>query len=124
MKDLAPRDIVSRAILKEISEGRGIHGKDYVYLDLRGIDKEHLKQKLPEITSFVKIYLGLDPSEEPIPVAPTCHYMMGGIPTDIDGHVLADTLGTVLPGLYATGECACVSAHGANRLGCNSMNRS
>ena len=121
LKDLAPRDIVSRAILKEISEGRGIDGKDYVYLDLRGINKEHLKQKLPEITSFVKTYLGLDPSEEPIPVAPTCHYMMGGIPTDIDGHVLADTLGTVLPGLYATGECACVSAHGANRLGCNSL---
>jgi succinate dehydrogenase / fumarate reductase flavoprotein subunit len=121
LKDLAPRDIISRAILQEITEGRGIDGKDYVYLDLRDIDKERLNQKLPEITSFVKIYLGIDPSETQIPVAPTCHYMMGGIPTDVDGHVLADNAGTILPGLYAAGECACMSVHGANRLGCNSL---
>ncbi len=121
LKDLAPRDIVSRAILKEISEGKGVDGKDYVHLDLRGIGNERLNQKLPEITSFVKTYLGIDPSETPIPVAPTCHYMMGGIPTDVDGHVLADKAGTILPGLYAAGECACVSVHGANRLGCNSL---
>ncbi|MCL4429969.1 MAG: succinate dehydrogenase flavoprotein subunit [Chloroflexi bacterium] len=121
LKDLAPRDIVSRAILREISEGKGVDGKDFVYLDLRGVGKERLSQKLPEITSFVKTYLGIDPGETPIPVAPTCHYMMGGIPTDVDGHVLADTAGTILPGLYAVGECACVSVHGANRLGCNSL---
>jgi succinate dehydrogenase / fumarate reductase, flavoprotein subunit len=121
LKDLAPRDIVSRAILREISEGKGADGKDYVYLDLRDLDKEGLNQKLPEITSFVKTYLGIDPKQAPIPVAPTCHYMMGGIPTDVDGHVLADRAGTVLPGLFAVGECACVSVHGANRLGCNSL---
>jgi succinate dehydrogenase / fumarate reductase flavoprotein subunit len=121
LKDLAPRDIVSRAILKEISEKKGVDGKDYVHLDLRGIGKERLNQKLPEITSFIKTYLGIDPSEAPIPVAPTCHYMMGGIPTDAQGHVLADKAGTILPGLYAAGECACVSIHGANRLGCNSL---
>jgi succinate dehydrogenase / fumarate reductase flavoprotein subunit len=121
LKDLAPRDIISRAILKEISESKGVDGKDYVYLDLRGIGKESLNHKLPEITSFIKTYLGLDPSETQIPVAPTCHYMMGGIPTDVDGHVLADKAGTILPGLYAAGECACASVHGANRLGCNSL---
>jgi succinate dehydrogenase / fumarate reductase flavoprotein subunit len=121
LKDLAPRDIVSRAILKEISEGKGVEGKDYVYLDLRDLGKERLNQKLPEITSFIKTYLGIDPSETQIPVAPTCHYIMGGIPTDVEGHVLADKAGTILPGLYAAGECACVSVHGANRLGCNSL---
>ncbi|MCW3995767.1 MAG: succinate dehydrogenase flavoprotein subunit [Candidatus Bathyarchaeota archaeon] len=121
LKDLAPRDIVSRAILKEISDGKGIEGKDFVHLDLRGIDKEQLNRKLPEISSFIRTYLGIDPSDSPIPVAPTCHYMMGGIPTDLQGHVLTDIVGSVLPGLYAVGECACVSVHGANRLGCNSL---
>ena len=121
LKDLAPRDIVSRAILKEISEGKGVDHKDYVYLDMREIGKECLNQNLPEITSFIQTYLGIDPSEKQIPVSPTCHYMMGGIPTDIEGHVLADIEGTILPGLYAAGECACVSVHGANRLGCNSL---
>ncbi len=121
LKDLAPRDIVSRAILKEINEGKGVDGKDYVHLDLRGLGKEVLDKKLPEITSFVKTYLGIDPSQAPIPVAPTCHYAMGGIPTDVEGHVIADITGAVLPGFYAVGECACVSVHGANRLGCNSL---
>jgi succinate dehydrogenase / fumarate reductase flavoprotein subunit len=121
LKDLAPRDIISRAIRKEISEGKGVDGKDYVYLDMREVGKECLNQKLPEITSFIQTYLGIDPNEKQIPVAPTCHYMMGGIPTDIEGHVLADKTGTILPGLYAAGECACVSVHGANRLGCNSL---
>jgi succinate dehydrogenase / fumarate reductase, flavoprotein subunit len=120
LKDLAPRDIISRAILKEIVEGRGVDGKDYVHLDLRGIGKERLNQKLPEITSFIKTYLGLDPAESFVPVAPTCHYMMGGIPTDVNGHVLADNEAPV-QGLFAVGECACVSVHGANRLGCNSL---
>ena len=121
LRDLAPRDIVSRAILKEISEGRGVEGKDYVHLDLRGFGKERLNQKLPEISGFIKTYLGIDPNEAPIPVAPTCHYLMGGIPTDTQGHVLTDTIGTASSGLYAVGESACVSVHGANRLGCNSL---
>jgi succinate dehydrogenase / fumarate reductase, flavoprotein subunit len=121
LKDLAPRDIISRAILTEISEGRGVEGKDFVHLDLRGIGKEGLAQKLPEISSFIKTYLGIDPSETFVPVAPTCHYIMGGIPTDTEGQVLIDEKGTVLPGLFAVGECACVSVHGANRLGCNSL---
>ncbi len=121
LKDLAPRDLISRAILTEVRSGRGIGGADYVHLDLREIGKERLAQKLPEVTSFVQTYLGIDPSETPVPVAPTCHYMMGGIPTDQEGHVLADETGTALPGLFAVGECACVSVHGANRLGCNSL---
>ncbi len=121
LKDLAPRDIISRAILEEIKKGNGVNGKDYVHLDLCGLGKEVLNHKLPEISSFVKTYLGIDPNQTPIPVAPTCHYIMGGIPTDAEGRVLADAAGTVLPGFYAIGECACVSVHGANRLGCNSL---
>lgn len=121
IKDLAPRDMVSRAILTEIREGRGIDGKDYVYLDLRHIDRKILEERLPEITTFCKIYMGIDPSEAPIPVVPTAHYAMGGIPTDNDGRVLRDIDGSVVYGLYAAGECACVSVHGANRLGCNSL---
>ncbi len=121
LKDLAPRDIISRAILTEINEGRGVGGKDFVHLDLTQIGRDKLAQKLPEISSFVQTYLGIDPSETPVPVAPTCHYMMGGIPTDIDGHVLSNESGNFLPGLFAVGECACVSIHGANRLGCNSL---
>jgi succinate dehydrogenase / fumarate reductase flavoprotein subunit len=121
LKDLAPRDIISRAILTEIEEGRGVDGADYVHLDLRGLGKDQIAMKLPEISSLVTTYLGIDPSEAPIPVAPTCHYMMGGIPTDAEGHVLVDESGGVAAGLYAVGECACVSVHGANRLGCNSL---
>ncbi|WP_460176180.1 succinate dehydrogenase flavoprotein subunit [Thermodesulfovibrio hydrogeniphilus] len=121
IKDLAPRDMVSRAILTEIREGRGIDGKDYVYLDLRHVDKKILEERLPEITTFCKIYMGIDPSESPIPVVPTAHYAMGGIPTDVDGRVLRDVDGSAVEGLYAAGECACVSVHGANRLGCNSL---
>lgn len=121
IKDLAPRDMVSRAILTEIREGRGIDGKDYVYLDLRHIDKKILHERLPEITTFCKIYMGIDPSQAPIPVVPTAHYAMGGIPTDNDGRVLRDVDGSTVEGLYAAGECACVSVHGANRLGCNSL---
>ena len=121
LKDLAPRDIISRAMLTEISEGRGVEGKDFVHLDLTQIGKTRLMEKLPEISSFIQTYLGIDPSETLIPVAPTCHYIMGGIPTDLDGRVLVDAAGAVLPGLFAVGECACVSVHGANRLGCNSL---
>jgi succinate dehydrogenase / fumarate reductase flavoprotein subunit len=121
LKDLAPRDLISRAIITEIREGRGIGGADYVHLDLGEIGKDRLAQKLPEVTSFVKTYLGIDPSEAPIPVAPTCHYIMGGIPTDKNGHVLKDETGAAAHGLFAVGECACLSVHGANRLGCNSL---
>jgi succinate dehydrogenase / fumarate reductase flavoprotein subunit len=121
VKDLAARDIVSRAILTETREGKGIDGKDYVHLDLTPLGKEKISTKLWEIASFVKIYLGIDPVYDLIPVAPTCHYIMGGIPTDPDGRVLADDKGRVVPGLYGAGECACVSVHGANRLGCNSL---
>lgn len=121
IKDLAPRDIVSRSILREVLEGRGIDGKDFVHLDLTHLGEKVITEKLWEIASFARIYGGVDPVREPIPVQPTCHYMMGGIPTDADGRVLRDAAGTPVPGLFAAGECACVSVHGANRLGCNSL---
>jgi succinate dehydrogenase / fumarate reductase flavoprotein subunit len=121
VKDLAARDVVSRAILTEVREGRGIAGRDYVHLDLTHLGKETISERLWEIASFVRIYLGIDPAHDPIPVQPTCHYVMGGIPSDVDGRVLADEKGSVVSGLYAAGECACVSVHGANRLGCNSL---
>jgi succinate dehydrogenase / fumarate reductase flavoprotein subunit len=121
VKDLAARDVISRAILTEIREGRGIAGKDYVHLDLTHLGKESIQKKLWEIASFVRIYLGIDPVVEPVPVQPTCHYIMGGVPTDVDGRVLSDKKGSFVPGLYAAGECACVSVHGATRLGCNSL---
>jgi succinate dehydrogenase / fumarate reductase flavoprotein subunit len=112
--------VVSRAIAEEIRGGRGIDGRDFVNLDLTHLGKDRLAEKLSDISSFVRIYLGIDPSKEPIPVQPTCHYMMGGIPTNLYGQVL-DAKQNVLAGLYAAGECACVSVHGANRLGCNSL---
>ncbi len=121
IKDLAARDVVSRAILTEVREGRGINGKDYVHLDLTHLGEKKILEKLWEITSFVRIYLGVDPLHDPIPVQPTCHYMMGGIPTDGDARVLADGKKVPFSGLYAAGECACVSIHGATRLGCNSL---
>jgi len=119
--DLAPRDMVSRAIYHEIRAGRGIDGQDYVHLDLTQLDPEVLEKKLPDITDFVRTYLGLDPSRQPIPIQPTAHYAMGGIPTTINGEVIADSTNRVVPGLYAAGECACVSVHGGNRLGTNSL---
>jgi succinate dehydrogenase / fumarate reductase flavoprotein subunit len=121
IKDLAPRDMVSRAIITEVREGRGIHGRDYVHLDLRHVSREIINERLPEISEFCKIYMGIDPAEGPIPVLPTAHYAMGGIPTDTEGRVMQDEKGAVMHGLYAAGECACVSVHGANRLGCNSL---
>lgn len=120
LKDLAPRDMVCRAIAHEIREDRGIEGRDFIHLDLTHLGKEHLAEKLSDISSFVRIYLGIDPVKDLIPVQPTCHYMMGGIPTNLDGQVL-DGNQQVIQGLYAAGECACVSVHGANRLGCNSL---
>jgi succinate dehydrogenase / fumarate reductase flavoprotein subunit len=119
--DLAPRDIVSRAIMTEVREGRGIHGENYVHLDLTHLGRDRIQERLWEISSCSRIYLGVDPVEAPIPVHPTCHYLMGGIPTDSEGRVLVDGKGTHLRGFYAAGECACVSVHGANRLGCNSL---
>jgi succinate dehydrogenase / fumarate reductase flavoprotein subunit len=123
--DLAPRDMISRAILTEIGEGRGVQGDgsadDYVLLDATHLGKEVIAAKLPEISDFCHTYLGIDPADEPIPVQPTAHYAMGGIPTDENGRVVADAKGTIIDGLYAAGECACVSVHGANRLGTNSL---
>jgi succinate dehydrogenase / fumarate reductase flavoprotein subunit len=121
MKDLASRDVVSRAIYREIQEGRGIDGKWYVHLDATHLGREVVETKLPDIADFCRTYLGIDPAEQPIPVQPTAHYAMGGIPTDVDGRVVIDDWKTVIPGLYAAGECACVSVHGANRLGTNSL---
>jgi succinate dehydrogenase / fumarate reductase flavoprotein subunit len=121
LKDLAPRDMTSRAIYQEIREGRGIDGKNYVHLDLTHLGKEVLDKKLPDITEFVRTYLGLEPLEELVPIQPTAHYAMGGIPTDVEARVVVDEKNTPLPGFYAAGEVACVSVHGANRLGTNSL---
>jgi len=119
--DLAPRDMVSRAIHLEVQDGNGIDGKDYVHLDLTHLDAKVIEEKLPDITDFVRTYLGIDPVKQKIPVQPTAHYAMGGIPTDTEGQVVIDHQKTVLRGLYAAGETACVSVHGANRLGTNSL---
>src|SRR6266487_448404 len=121
IKDLAPRDMVSRAIYQEIAEGRGVGGKDFVHLDVRHLPREVIESKLPDVTEFARIYLGVEPTTEPVPVQPTAHYAMGGIPTDPDGRVVVGPEEAPVPGLYAAGECACVSVHGANRLGTNSL---
>ncbi len=136
IKDLASRDVVSRAIYLEVQAGRGINGKKYVHLDIRPetvnryleeagesrrIDREYVESKLPDILDFCRTYLGVDPVTEPMPVQPTAHYAMGGIPTNVHTEVVIDEDNTVLPGLFAAGECACVSVHGANRLGTNSL---
>jgi succinate dehydrogenase / fumarate reductase flavoprotein subunit len=121
IKDLAPRDIIARCMVQEVAEGRGAGpNKDYVLLDCTHLGAEVLETKLPDITEFARTYLGVDPVHEPVPVMPTAHYAMGGIPTNIKAEVLADN-DTVIPGLYAAGECACVSVHGSNRLGTNSL---
>ncbi len=121
--DLAPRDMVSRAIMTEISRGNGIRGDrkidDYVMLDATHLGRDVVYEKIPDIADFCKTYLAIDPAEKSMPVQPTAHYAMGGIPTNVDGQV---TTGDVTyEGLYAAGECACVSVHGANRLGTNSL---
>lgn len=123
-KDLASRDVVSRAIATEVREGRGCGPTgDYVMLKLDHLGKEVLDKRLPGITAMVKTFLGIDPAQEPIPVFPTAHYTMGGIPTDRYGQVVVPIAQgeEAIPGLYAVGECACVSVHGANRLGGNSL---
>jgi succinate dehydrogenase / fumarate reductase flavoprotein subunit len=142
IKDLASRDVVSRAIYTEIREGRGVNGSNYVYLDVRPesvikyaamdgrtnpdgspyiITGEQVLAKLPDIIDFCRVYLGVDPLTQMMPIQPTAHYTMGGIPTNKFGEVVIDDKNTVFPGLYAAGECACVSVHGGNRLGCNSL---
>ena len=136
IKDLASRDVVSRAIFLEIQAGRGINGKNYVHLDVtpetvnkylaeagetRRVDRAYIESKLPDIADFARTYLGVDPVAEPMPIQPTAHYAMGGIPTDLDGRVILGAQKKVLEGAYAAGECACVSVHGANRLGTNSL---
>ena len=142
VKDLASRDVVSRAMYLEMRDGRGINGKRYMYLDMTPetvnkyaaedgrkrpdgspyiVTGEEMLAKLPDIVDFARTYLGVDPVSEPMPVQPTAHYAMGGIPTDKYGRVVVDADNTVMPGLYAAGEVACVSVHGANRLGTNSL---
>lgn len=136
IKDLASRDVVARSIYLEVQAGRGIGGKRYVHLDVRPetvnrylaeagedrrVDADYILSKLPDITDFCHTYLGIDPTKSPIPIQPTAHYGMGGIPTDLNAAVLSSGAGTVVPGLYAAGEVACVSVHGANRLGTNSL---
>ena len=142
VKDLASRDVISRAMYLEMRAGRGIGGKRYLYLDMRPetvnkyaaldgrkrtdgtpyvVTGDELLAKLPDIVDFARTYLGVDPVAQPMPVNPTAHYAMGGIPTNKFGEVVIDEQNTVLPGLYSAGECACVSVHGANRLGTNSL---
>jgi len=135
MMDLAPRDMISRYMQQEINEGRGIGGGDYLYLDIRPesitqyksapggkpVTEKELRNKLPDIIEMMELYLGVDPMKQLVPTQPTAHYAMGGIPTDTDGRAVIDEQNTVLPGLYGAGECACVSVHGANRLGTNSL---
>jgi succinate dehydrogenase / fumarate reductase flavoprotein subunit len=122
VKDLAPRDMVSRAIYQEIKEGRGAgpHG-DAVWLDVRHLPRDVIEEKLPDVTEFARVYLNVEPTTELVPIQPTAHYAMGGIPTDVDGRVVVGAQETPALGLYAAGECACVSVHGANRLGTNSL---
>ena len=142
VKDLASRDVISRSMYIEIREGRGINGENYLYLDMRPevvnkfaaederkrpdgtpyvVTGEELLSKLPDIVDFARTYLGVDPVTQPMPIQPTAHYAMGGIPTNKFGEVVIDEQNTVYPGLYAAGEVACVSVHGANRLGTNSL---
>ncbi|PFG36136.1 succinate dehydrogenase subunit A [Flavimobilis soli] len=121
IKDLAPRDIVARSMANEVREGRGAGpNKDYVLLDLTHLEPAHIDAKLPDITEFARTYLGIEPYTEPVPVYPTAHYAMGGVPTNIDAEVLRNNT-DVVRGLYAAGEVACVSVHGSNRLGTNSL---
>ena len=135
MKDLASRDVCSRSIYQEVRAGRGVNGKDFVYLDIRAetinkyktsptgkpVDSAWVESRLPDIIEFARTYLGVDPIREPMPIQPTAHYAMGGLPTNTDGRVIRDSSGTPVPGLYSAGESACVSVHGANRLGTNSL---
>jgi succinate dehydrogenase / fumarate reductase flavoprotein subunit len=119
--ELAPRDIVSRSEQTEINEGRGIDGKDYIYLDLRHLGRDKIMERLPQVRQLGIDFIGVDCIEKPIPIQPTAHYSMGGIPADKDGQVIINDRGTKVTGFFAAGECACISVHGANRLGTNSL---
>jgi succinate dehydrogenase / fumarate reductase flavoprotein subunit len=121
MKDLAPRDMMSRFIYQEVKEGRGIDGKDYVLLDVSHLPPEVIDEKLPDVTDFARVYLGVEPKKEGIPIQPTAHYAMGGLPTNVEAQVIRNPAGDPVPGFYSAGEAACVSVHGANRLGTNSL---
>ncbi len=121
LMELAPRDMISRAMYQEIRAGRGIDGKDYVHLDVRHLGRKVIEEKLPDITEFARVYQGVEPISELVPVQPTAHYAMGGVPTNLETEVIANAAGSVVPGLFAAGEVACVSVHGANRLGTNSL---
>ncbi len=122
LMELAPRDMVSRAIYLELRDGRGAGPQgDYVYLDVHHLGRAVIEEKLPDITDFARVYLGVEPLSEPVPIVPTAHYAMGGIPTDLRTRVIRDERNTVVDGLFAAGEVACVSVHGANRLGTNSL---
>src|SRR5512136_1663294 len=118
--ELAPRDVVSRSIQTEINEGRGINGKGYVQFDLRHLGRAAIMEKLPQIHELILKFAGIDAVTGFVPIQPTAHYAMGGLPTNVEGQVVMDSKNTPVPGFYAAGECACVSVHGANRLGCNS----
>jgi succinate dehydrogenase / fumarate reductase flavoprotein subunit len=120
--ELAPRDLVSRSEQTEIDQGRGVEEDGQgIYLDLRHLGREKILGRLPQIRELAMDFVGVDPIDNPVPIQPTAHYSMGGIPTDVDGQVIADAQGTPVTGFYAAGECACVSVHGANRLGTNSL---
>jgi len=122
LMELAPRDMVSRAIYLEVKAGLGAGPKgDYVLLDVRHLGRKVIEEKLPDITDFARVYLGVEPLTEPVPTQPTAHYAMGGVPTDLQTRVIRDEHNTVVEGLFAAGEAACVSVHGANRLGTNSL---
>ena len=110
-----------RSIYQEVRAGRGIGGRDFVHLDVRHLGRKVIEEKLPDITDFARVYQGVEPISEPVPIQPTAHYAMGGVPTNLETEVLADARGSVVPGLFAAGEVACVSVHGANRLGTNSL---
>jgi len=119
--ELAPRDVVSRAEQTEINEGRGINGKDYVHLDLRHLGGKKIMERLPQVWELALNYLKVDGIKEPVPIKPTAHYSMGGIAANINAEVIRDAKGTVVMGLYTAGEASCLSLHGANRLGTNSL---
>jgi succinate dehydrogenase / fumarate reductase flavoprotein subunit len=122
LMELAPRDMVSRAIYLEVKAGKGAGPKgDYVLLDVRHLGRKVIEEKLPDITDFARVYLGVEPLTEPVPTQPTAHYAMGGVPTDLQTRVIRDERNSVVEGLFAAGEVACVSVHGANRLGTNSL---
>jgi succinate dehydrogenase / fumarate reductase flavoprotein subunit len=119
--ELGPRDVVSRSIQTELDEGRGIAGGDFVHLDLRHLGRATVRERLPQVRQLGIDLVGVDCLQRPLPIRPTAHYTMGGVPTDLDGRVLSDGMSRPLAGLFAAGESACVSVHGANRLGSNSL---